>query len=197
MGLIEKLDDIGKPALDRADGPELHPVLADRPRPSRLSEMEWTHVLLEALRSLEHAGRPHRAREEFRGWKRRQSLGPHAGSSGNVAFDEYREETLRKLDEEQREFRDFLDRLRAAKDRAEFDEFMAERRNRPAPETPPAPSRRLSLSRPEACFDRRNLSDRRRPRLDRGRFSFQWSSFIGRCSSGPRCAQFSRVTAKA
>ena len=37
-----------------------------------------------------------------------------ASSSGNVAFDEYREETLRKLDEEQREFRDFLDRLRAA-----------------------------------------------------------------------------------
>ena len=61
--------------------------------------------------------------------------------SGNVAFDEYREETLRKLDEEQREFRDFLDRLRAAKDRSEFDQFMNERRNRPpAPEPPPAAS---------------------------------------------------------
>ena len=59
-------------------------------------------------------------------------------SSGNVAFDEYREETLRKLDEEQREFRDFLDRLRAAKDRAEFDQFMNERRNRPTTEPPPA-----------------------------------------------------------
>ena len=45
------------------------------------------------------------------------------------------------LDEEQREFRDFLDRLRAAKDRAEFDQFMNERRNRPpAPEPPPAAS---------------------------------------------------------
>ena len=64
-----------------------------------------------------------------------------ATASGNVAFDEYREETLRKLDEEQREFRDFLDRLRAAKDRAEFDQFMNERRNRPpAAEPPPAPS---------------------------------------------------------
>ncbi|MBL6618469.1 MAG: DUF2852 domain-containing protein, partial [Reyranella sp.] len=41
----------------------------------------------------------------------------------------------------QREFRDFLDRLRAAKDRAEFDQFMNERRNRPpATEPPPAPS---------------------------------------------------------
>jgi hypothetical protein len=55
-------------------------------------------------------------------------------SSGNRAFDEYRAETLRRLEEEQREFRDFLDRLRHAKDKAEFDQFMAERRNRP-PET--------------------------------------------------------------
>ena len=75
------------------------------------------------------ARRGREAREEFRAWKRRHRWGRHTGS-GNVAFDEYREETLRKLDEEQREFRDFLDRLRAAKDRAEFDDFMAERRNR-------------------------------------------------------------------
>ena len=52
-------------------------------------------------------------------------------SSGNHAFDEYRTETLRRLEEEQREFRDFLDRLRFAKDKAEFDEFLTERRNRP------------------------------------------------------------------
>ena len=52
-------------------------------------------------------------------------------SSGNHAFDEYRTETLRRLEEEQREFRDFLDRLRFAKDKAEFDQFMADRRNRP------------------------------------------------------------------
>ena len=58
-------------------------------------------------------------------------------SSGNHAFDEYRAETLRRLEEEQREFRDFLDRLRFAKDKAEFDQFMADRRNRPAPPQPP------------------------------------------------------------
>ena len=52
-------------------------------------------------------------------------------SSGNWAFDEYRAETLRRLEEEQREFREFLDRLRHAKDKAEFDQFMAEMRNRP------------------------------------------------------------------
>lgn len=51
-------------------------------------------------------------------------------SSGNAAFDEYREETLRRLEEEQKEFEEYLDRLRAAKDKAEFDAFMNERRGR-------------------------------------------------------------------
>lgn len=77
-------------------------------------------------------------REEWRAWKRRHRWGS-APSSGNVAFDEYREETLRKLDEEQREFRDYLDKLRSAKDRAEFDQFMNDRRNRPPSAEPPAP----------------------------------------------------------
>ena len=61
-----------------------------------------------------------------------------APSSGNRAFDDYRTETLRRLEEEQREFREFLDRLRFAKDKTEFDQFMAERRNRPAPDRKPA-----------------------------------------------------------
>lgn len=67
--------------------------------------------------------------------------GPWGGrpSSGNHAFDEYRTETLRRLEEEQREFREFLDRLRFAKDKAEFDQFMAERRNRTQPPQPPQP----------------------------------------------------------
>jgi hypothetical protein len=49
--------------------------------------------------------------------------------SGNSAFDEYRIETVRRLEEEQREFRAFLDRLRMAKDKTEFDQFMSERRS--------------------------------------------------------------------
>jgi len=57
--------------------------------------------------------------------------GATAPSSGNRAFDEYRADTLRRLEEEQREFKEFLQRLRFAKDRAEFDQFMVERRNRP------------------------------------------------------------------
>lgn len=56
--------------------------------------------------------------------------GGEPASSGNRAFDEYRAETLRRLEEEQREFKDFLHRLRQAKDKAEFDMFMAERRGR-------------------------------------------------------------------
>jgi hypothetical protein len=63
-------------------------------------------------------------------------------TSGNRAFDEYRSETLRRLEDEQREFKDFLGRLRFAKDRAEFDQFMAERRNRPIePDSSPAERR--------------------------------------------------------
>jgi hypothetical protein len=52
-------------------------------------------------------------------------------ASGNRAFDEYRMETLRRLEEEQKEFGAFLDRLRFAKDKAEFDQFMAELRQHP------------------------------------------------------------------
>ena len=53
-------------------------------------------------------------------------------SSGNKAFDEYRAETLKRLEEEEREFRDFLDKLRQAKDKAEFEQFMNDRRDRSA-----------------------------------------------------------------
>ena len=60
-------------------------------------------------------------------------------SSGNRAFDDYRADTLRRLEEEQKEFREFLERLRLARDKTEFDQFMAERRNRTAPDAPPAP----------------------------------------------------------
>jgi hypothetical protein len=64
--------------------------------------------------------------------------GTASPSSGNRAFDEYRADTLRRLEEEQREFKEFLQRLRFAKDRAEFDQFMAERRNRPDASQPQA-----------------------------------------------------------
>ncbi|MDO7662741.1 MAG: DUF2852 domain-containing protein [Planktomarina temperata] len=48
-------------------------------------------------------------------------------SSGNAAFDAYKADTLRRLEEEQQQFEAFMDRLRAAKDQSEFDEFMKDR----------------------------------------------------------------------
>ena len=58
--------------------------------------------------------------------------------SGNVAFDEYRqrelkrlEEERRRLDEERREFETYVQNLRRAKDQEEFDRFQSERRAAP------------------------------------------------------------------
>lgn len=67
-------------------------------------------------------------------------------SSGNVAFDEWREAELARLEEErqklaaaEREFVDFMENLRRAKDREEFDRFMAARHNRGSESAPPPP----------------------------------------------------------
>jgi len=50
-----------------------------------------------------------------------------AKSSGNAAFDAYKSDTLRRLEDEQLAFEGFLKRLREAKDKQEFDAFMEER----------------------------------------------------------------------
>src|SRR3546814_3153783 len=47
----------------------------------------------------------------YRGRRKRWSGWSQPPSSGNHAFDEYRADTLRRLEEEEREFRAFLDRL--------------------------------------------------------------------------------------
>jgi hypothetical protein len=56
-------------------------------------------------------------------------------SSGNAAFDDYRAEQLRRLDEERSRldaeidaFHEYMANLRKAKDREEFDRFMSEHR---------------------------------------------------------------------
>jgi Protein of unknown function (DUF2852) len=91
------------------------------------SKMERMQERMDRLRS--RMDRP-RGRGDWRGqWGQPRS-------SGNRAFDDYRTETLRRLEDEQREFKEFLERLRFAKDRAEFDQFMAERRDRPHDEDP-------------------------------------------------------------
>ena len=82
------------------------------------------------------------ARSAFSGpWGARASW----RSSGNLAFDEWRaaeiarlEEERRKLEEAHREFAAFVENIRRAKDREEFERFMNERRNRPEPQGPTA-----------------------------------------------------------
>ena len=66
-------------------------------------------------------------------WPTGMDLRPHVperASERQSAFEEYRAETLKRLDDEQQEFQAFLGRLRTAKDKAEFEQFMAERRSR-------------------------------------------------------------------
>jgi hypothetical protein len=73
--------------------------------------------------------------ERMRDHMERRGFGFGPPSSGNRAFDEYRVETLKRLEEEQHEFKDFLERLRHAKDKEEFEQFMAQHRSRPTPPT--------------------------------------------------------------
>lgn len=58
-------------------------------------------------------------------WKS-QRFNAHT-TTGNSAFDAYKADTLRRLEQEQNDFEAFLERLREAKDKAEFDQFMNER----------------------------------------------------------------------
>lgn len=51
----------------------------------------------------------------------------HFANTGNSAFDSYREETLKRLEDEQTAFQGFMQRLREAKDKAEFEQFMKDR----------------------------------------------------------------------
>ena len=63
------------------------------------------------------------------------------GSTGNRAFDEWRATELARLEEErqklvaaEREFASYMENLRRAKDREEFDRFMSARGNANPPQ---------------------------------------------------------------
>jgi hypothetical protein len=85
-----------------------------------------------------------------RGWRRGGD--DHAWSrelnrdSGNSAFEDYKSAELDRLQaeferlaREQREFAEHIEQLRRAKDKAEFDSFLASRRSPPAGGKGPAP----------------------------------------------------------
>jgi hypothetical protein len=79
-------------------------------------------------------------------WGGGRGFGFYGRATGNAAFDEWRateisrlEEERRKLHEAHREFSEFVDNIRKAKDREEFERFMNERRSRPS-DTPQGPS---------------------------------------------------------
>lgn len=79
-----------------------------------------------------------RKTDSFCGAFRRNKRSAHFGrapfGTGNAAFDEWRDKELERLDEERRrleemraEFEEYANELRRAKDREEFDRFMANR----------------------------------------------------------------------
>ena len=122
MPLVAKLDDLGKPAWI---------VLMI------LGFMYWWPIGLVTLAFMIGSGRMSSWRcGGMSRWHGGIDHMRNAGTwwqpsrSGNQAFDDYRAETLQRLEEEQREFQDFLRRLRMARDKAEFDQFMSERRGR-------------------------------------------------------------------
>lgn len=80
-----------------------------------------------------------------RNWTNHRSYGMN--SSGNAAFDDYRAEQLKRLEEERARldaeidaFHEYMANLNKAKDREEFDRFMNERRGSRQGYDAPAPS---------------------------------------------------------
>ena len=109
------------PRLDRPDDPRLHRLVADRACDPRLhcsGARAWVALAATAGSARWSAWKRKWAACAIGGalWLAASALGLRP-SSGNHAFDEYRSETLRRLEDEQREFRDFLERLRFAKDK--------------------------------------------------------------------------------
>lgn len=80
-----------------------------------LAYMIWSNKMICSSKRRKSSGRSFR------------SSGRMTRSSGNAAFDAYRSDRLQRLEQEQENFEAFLQRLRDARDKAEFDQFMDER----------------------------------------------------------------------
>lgn len=151
MDIVGRLDDMGRPAwiatmivsfvLFWPVGLAILAFMIWSGRMSCTHNAYWSSDMREEMKGQREVMRNEwRARrEEWRAMKRRWKEerrgrwhfgGPVQQPSGNSAFDDYKAETLRRLEEEQAEFQDFLDNLRKARDKAEFDQFMSDRRTR-------------------------------------------------------------------
>src|SRR3954451_9650418 len=109
MPILAKIDDLGRPAWIAL---------------MILGFMVWWPIGLTALAVMGGWGRMPVFNNGLRRWQTRMDQMRCGGtwwhptrSGGNKAFDDYRTETLHRLEEEQREFQDFLARLRMAKDK--------------------------------------------------------------------------------
>ena len=142
MAIAAKLDEFGKPAWIAlmilgffAWWPLGLVILAFMIGSGRMGCSHHGHWENKMQRMQEKMDRVRSKMDSFRGGGGGDWWGTRP-SSGNRAFDDYRRETLRRLEDEQREFKEFLERLRFAKDRDEFDQFMTDRRNRPSDPNP-------------------------------------------------------------
>ncbi len=120
MELVQQLDDYGKPAWIAA---------------MVLGFVAFWPIGLAILGYLIWSGRmgcgQRHKRQHRVDWcgRRQEHEDPwRAAPSGNAAFDEYRADTLKRLEDEFEDFQAFLEQLRMAKDKQEFDAFMASRK---------------------------------------------------------------------
>jgi hypothetical protein len=67
------------------------------------------------------------AAERIKSW---MNPAPKASSTGNAAFDSYKAETLKRLEEEEAAFAAYIQKLREARDSQEFERFLSERDSR-------------------------------------------------------------------
>ncbi|MFM2354460.1 MAG: hypothetical protein RLZZ528_196 [Pseudomonadota bacterium] len=109
-----------------------------------LAYMIWSKRMFSKSCAMSHRHHHH----EMHGHMRR-GFGPMGfRSSGNTAFDAYKADTLDRLQREQDEFESFLARLRASKDKSEFDAYMDERAAA-ARDAGPAPAAEGTDSQPD------------------------------------------------
>src|SRR5499426_3366650 len=105
MGIAARLDEMGKPAWIALM--VLTFIIAWPVGLALLAYLIWSGRM--------GCGSHGRWQNRQERWREQWRRGYWGGSSGNAAFDEYRAETLKRLEEEEKEFREFLDRLRKAK----------------------------------------------------------------------------------